>query len=202
MISKKAFYMPLILLLSSTSILTARRYGRTQAQPAQQYNRQTAYQHQTQTQAEPDDSYNTQEAQMDQSESANGSITEINSNQELQEALNNPSPTVIYCTADWCEACTKYMEPVISKAADKYGNRISFRKLNYDKFKKQSDKLGVDGLPRTLFRRDGKQITMKGSRPEAYFMGQCEQFINNRMQPEQESVSTPRAATSGKRKNK
>jgi len=198
MISKKT-YIPLILLLSVSSILTARRYGRTQAQPAQQYNRQVTYQ--PQEQAEQSESYNPQqeETNMGQAISQGGSITEITSNQELQEALNNPAPTVIYCTADWCEACTKHMEPVISKAADKFGNQISFKKLNYDKFKKQSDKLGVDGLPRTLFRRDGKQITMKGSRPEAYFMGQCEQFINNRMQPEQESVSQARPA-SGKRK--
>jgi thioredoxin 1 len=196
MISKKALYLPLLLLVSSNIFTAGRRSSHHRAaapqqttyrQPAQTYNQPSAAYH------EPADD---QHVPAHHAQHASGSVSEITSAHELQEALQGHEPTIIYVTGQWCEACTKFMDPVIEKAAAKYGHQVTFKKLDFDNkdLKKEIAKLDIDGLPRILFNKSGRKITVKGHRPEQYFLNQVEQFINNKLQPEQESTtSTSRA---------
>lgn len=194
MINKTIIFLPLVLLISNNN-LSARsnrgHYGRTHhTQAAQSYNQTSARPQARQQQVDQPQEYTNQDT-LDTTSNSGGSMSEITCPEELHQALNSSEPTIIYCTADWCEACTKHMEPVINKAANSYGNRVNFKKLDMGdkKLKKETDKLRISGLPTMIFRRDGKQIVMQGSRPETYFMGQVKAFINGTMKPEETTTS-------------
>lgn len=194
--SKIKLIFTLLLLMSNVIIARNARYqSQRYAQPSYSTSQPQNY-----------EQYEDQTAQEGYSDDTNedyqptSGIRVLKNKSEVDAALNSTRPTIIYCSAPWCTACTQMMEPVVNQAASKHGGSIDFCKLDYDKFKSYASQLGIQGLPHTIFRQGGKTITMSGSRPAGYFMNQVEAFRQGRMQPEQTSTKTT-SSSSSKRKS-
>ena len=120
-------------------------------------------------------------------------VHEVTSAAELDSILQQKRPIIIYFYASWCTPCTEIMKPAVEEAARQYGNRVSFVSVDFEKFKAQAEKLGVDGLPRMIFRKNGTSITQKGARPARVFLNSVKLFLDNKLQAEEE-ISAKAAA--------
>jgi thioredoxin 1 len=65
-------------------------------------------------------------------------------------------PAIIDFYADWCAPC-RQLSPLVEEIAEEYGGKIVVYKVNTEKEKILSQKLGISGLPTLLF------IPAKGS---------------------------------------
>jgi thioredoxin 1 len=128
-------------------------------------------------------------------------IKEVRNCAELDSLLNNPSkPSLFYIHASWCGPCQS-MSPIIAETDKKFANRLDVYSVDYDNFKEACAALGVDGLPRMIFARQGERIVQKGARQKENFLRDAGLFVENKLQPERE-VTTPVKAPAKKAETK
>lgn len=82
-------------------------------------------------------------------------ITVTDSN--IDEIISKNKVVFIDCWAPWCAPCHIY-EPIFSKMASKYKDKIVFGRLNVDENPKTADKYGVMNIPTTLIFVNGKVV--------------------------------------------
>ena len=77
-------------------------------------------------------------------------VTAAEFEEEIQECFYSKTPIVLDIFATWCGPC-KMMLPELEKAAEHYGDRCRFLKVDADKDAEGPDTLRVGGLPTVLF---------------------------------------------------
>lgn len=125
----------------------------------------------------------------------NCAVQQLTTKEEFKSHLESVEPTVIYCTASWCTACTEQMTPVINQAATKFAGKVKFVSVDYDKHTDMCKELEITGLPRMIFAQKGKErIIQGGSRPQHCFDYSVEQFLKGELKPDV-VVTTPSKPT-------
>lgn len=66
-------------------------------------------------------------------------------------------PILIDFYADWCPPC-KAQTPIIEELESKFGNRVTFRKVNVDKDRQMATRYGVRSIPMLVIEVDGKIV--------------------------------------------
>ena len=64
--------------------------------------------------------------------------------------------TMVDFKAPWCAPCT-LQEPIISKLATVYGNRVSIYTLNVDHFQDIAVRFGIHSIPTLIIFNNGKE---------------------------------------------
>lgn len=83
-------------------------------------------------------------------------ITKL-TNENFESVLTADKPVVIDFYADWCGPC-KMLAPAFDELAAKYGEQISFCKLNIDEEKKLAMANRVMSIPTLLFIKKGREV--------------------------------------------
>ena len=65
---------------------------------------------------------------------------------DYEAALKSGKPTLVEFSATWCTICMR-MQPVVERMEAKYGNRVNFVILNFDREKALVEKFGIRGTP-------------------------------------------------------
>lgn len=66
-------------------------------------------------------------------------------------------PVLVDFWAEWCAPCRMLM-PTFEKLAAKYGDQITFAKVNVDELPEVSGKLGIRSIPTLLLLVQGKVV--------------------------------------------
>lgn len=66
-------------------------------------------------------------------------------------------PILIDFYADWCPPC-RAQTPIIEELENKFGNKVTFRKVNVDEDRQMAAKYGVHSIPTLVIEVDGKII--------------------------------------------
>lgn len=75
----------------------------------------------------------------------------------FQEAVSSSKVAVIDVYADWCGACKKFA-PIFTQASEKYSGQFQFFKVNADKQGALVKQLQIEGLPTTVFFKNGVEV--------------------------------------------
>jgi len=71
------------------------------------------------------------------------------------EKINSNKPTLVDFHAVWCGPC-KMMEPILKAAHQKFGENISFLKVDIDKSPKAAQVYNIQGVPTLILFQNGK----------------------------------------------
>ncbi len=82
---------------------------------------------------------------------------ELNSENFNSNVLNNEKPAIVDFYADWCGPCRQFA-PIFEEFAKKYGNKISFGKVNIDECGDLAEKYEVMSIPTVIFFEKGQEI--------------------------------------------
>jgi thioredoxin 1 len=77
------------------------------------------------------------------------------SDEQLEDLVKRESRVVVDFWAPWCQPC-KVVSPIVEELASKYGDRVSFAKVNIDDNPESPLKYGIMGVPTLLFFKDGQ----------------------------------------------
>jgi thioredoxin 1 len=78
-----------------------------------------------------------------------------------REVIKSKKPTVVKFTATWCGPCQQ-MAPAFGKAADHFGDKVSFIEIDIDKCPDVAKAYKVQSVPQMHFYNKGKKITVIG----------------------------------------
>ncbi|WP_457556095.1 thioredoxin domain-containing protein [Candidatus Pyrohabitans sp.] len=82
----------------------------------------------------------------------------FDSRKDYEAALKSGKPTVLEFSATWCKICVQ-MQPVVEKMKTKYGDRVNFVVLNFDRERSLAGEYGVMGTPTfILFNASGDVV--------------------------------------------
>jgi len=73
------------------------------------------------------------------------------------EVLQHKGVVVVDFYADWCPPC-RMLAPVIEKAAQEYGGKVKFVKVNVDRNESLAEKYRINAIPRLIIFKDGKVV--------------------------------------------
>lgn len=105
-------------------------------------------------------------------------VKEIHDSNYEQET--NTGVTVVDFRADWCPPC-KMMDPILKSlsASDQLGDKVKFTSMNVDNDPETAGKLGVQGIPTFLIKKDGQIVNrMVGARPKDAFRAEIEKALD------------------------
>lgn len=124
------------------------------------------------------------------------SYKDLETLEEYKTLLASKKPVFIVLSAEWCGACKIY-DPVFAEAATKYADKAVFAKIDVDnkEFASLKDQYGKEGIPVTLFIKDGK---VADSRPGAYPKGAFDTIVNNFITSGTTGLSTVQAEPQAK----
>lgn len=71
--------------------------------------------------------------------------------------LKSDKPVVVDFWAPWCRPCL-LMAPTFEEMANLYDGKMTFAKLNTDDNQYTAARLGIQGIPTTVFFRGGREI--------------------------------------------
>lgn len=71
------------------------------------------------------------------------------------DRINSSKPTLVDFHAVWCGPC-KMMEPILKSVHKKYGEKISFLKVDVDKNPAASNAYGIQGVPTLILFQNGQ----------------------------------------------
>ncbi|ONK71382.1 uncharacterized protein A4U43_C04F7970 [Asparagus officinalis] len=95
-----------------------------------------------------------------------GSVKDLKSKQELDEALNGSSPVVLHFWASWCEA-SKQMDQVFSHLSTDFPHALFFR-VEAEEQPEISEAYAVSAVPYFVLCKDGKTVdTLEGANPSS-----------------------------------
>jgi thioredoxin 1 len=102
------------------------------------------------------------------------------SDDELDKLVKQTDgPVVVDFWAPWCAPC-KLLTPAIERLAHSYGGRASVVKVNVDKNRRWTGKLGIRGVPTIVFFSKGELVTqLVGLRREKELRKNLEKLLNS-----------------------
>lgn len=84
-------------------------------------------------------------------------IVTITSEEQFQnDVLDAPGQSVAYFSAIWCPPC-KAFAPTLGEVADEYGETVTFRAIDVDRFTELSSRHQIQAMPTTVFFQNGKE---------------------------------------------
>ncbi|KAG1355132.1 monothiol glutaredoxin-S11 [Cocos nucifera] len=95
-----------------------------------------------------------------------GSVKDLQSKKELDDALRGPAPIVLHFWASWCEA-SKQMDQVFAHLATDFPHAL-FLRVEAEEQPEISDAFAVSAVPYFVFCKDGKTVdTLEGANPSS-----------------------------------
>ena len=76
---------------------------------------------------------------------------------EWQSIQASDKPVFVDFWAEWCSPC-RMLTPTFEKLAEKYGNEITFAKVNVDELPDLAGKYAVRSIPTLLLMRQGNVL--------------------------------------------
>jgi thioredoxin 1 len=76
---------------------------------------------------------------------------------EWQSIESSDKPVFVDFWAEWCTPC-RMLGPTFEKLAEKYGNEITFAKINVDELPDVAGKYAVRSIPTLLLLRQGNVL--------------------------------------------
>jgi thioredoxin 1 len=76
---------------------------------------------------------------------------------EWQNIEASDKPVFVDFWAEWCAPC-RMLSPTFEKLAEKYGNEITFAKVNVDDLPDVAGKYGIRSIPTLLLLRQSKVL--------------------------------------------
>lgn len=108
---------------------------------------------------------------------AKATVVHLANSGQLSE-LTSKGNVVVDFYATWCGPC-KSVSPVIDRLAEQYAGKVSFVKVDVDKFKDLSTKFNIKGMPTFLFFKDGQKIdSFSGARSKQAFEQKIKTHFN------------------------
>lgn len=108
------------------------------------------------------------------------SIKEITSYEEFNQVIEKEKDKLLGFDlyADWCRPC-KILSPMLEKIADRNKDKITFYKINVDKFPKLASAFGVRGIPYVVFMKNKKNVyALTGVQSEDTYEKIIERYAN------------------------
>jgi thioredoxin 1 len=76
------------------------------------------------------------------------------------EVLESNLPVLVDFWAEWCGPC-KMMAPLLDKAAETHGDKITIAKVNVDENTQVPAQFGIRGIPTLIIFKAGKAVATK-----------------------------------------
>lgn len=87
-------------------------------------------------------------------------------------------PVFLDFWADWCGPC-RMLTPTFERLAEKYGDKVTFAKVNVDELPDIANKFAVRSIPTLVLLQEGKILeTLVGLRSEQELAGVLSRFVN------------------------
>lgn len=84
-------------------------------------------------------------------------IQDISSSDFDQKVLKSSIPVLVDFWAVWCAPC-KLAEPVLEDLSKLYENKVTFFKLDVDKYSDLAQKYDVMSIPTTILFKNGNEV--------------------------------------------
>jgi thioredoxin 1 len=84
------------------------------------------------------------------------SLIELSEN-NFDETINDSKPVLVDFWATWCGPC-QFMLPIFDKLAKKYGNKVTFGRLNVDDNQSVAMRFDVYAIPTFIIFMNGKAV--------------------------------------------
>lgn len=84
-------------------------------------------------------------------------VTEIKSEYEFNELLQSGELIVVDFFATWCPPC-KILSPRIEELANDFKGKVTFIKVDVDKFQSLAKKYGISSIPDVRIYKDKKEV--------------------------------------------
>jgi len=81
-------------------------------------------------------------------------IVHTNDSNFEADVLKSDKPALVDFWAEWCGPC-KMIAPILSEAANEYGEKMSVVKLNVDESPNIAQKFGIRSIPTLMLFKDG-----------------------------------------------
>ena len=95
----------------------------------------------------------------------------INSDEQLNEAINNDKGTLILFSADWCGPCKAFAPLYDNFSSQVQFKKILFCKLNVDELPEISESLGISAMPTFMtFYNKTKRASIKGADKDKFVL--------------------------------
>ena len=85
------------------------------------------------------------------------SIRHVQQQGEWQSIEASDKPVLVDFWADWCTPC-RMLAPTFEKLGERYGNEITFAKINVDDLPDVAGKYAIRSIPTLLLLRQGKVL--------------------------------------------
>ena len=83
------------------------------------------------------------------------SVIQFNEESFRNQILENKELTLVDFWAPWCSYCRR-IAPAYDMAAEEFGGRLSFGKVNIDELPQLEEQYDIEVIPTILLFRDGK----------------------------------------------
>lgn len=90
------------------------------------------------------------------SSGGSNSLIELSEN-NFDETINDSKPVLVDFWATWCGPC-QFMLPIFDKLAKKYGNKVTFGRLNVDDNQSVAMRFDVYAIPTFIIFMNGKAV--------------------------------------------
>ncbi|MFH1811233.1 MAG: thioredoxin [Pseudomonadota bacterium] len=81
----------------------------------------------------------------------------INKTQFEQQVLDSENPSIIDFWADWCVPC-KMTAPAFAAAAERYGDKVNFCKVNTEKNRTVAESFRIRSIPTMILMHHGEVV--------------------------------------------
>lgn len=84
-------------------------------------------------------------------------VEDVTSEEFDARVLGSTGPVLVEFYADWCPDC-RAMEPVVSRVAERLGDKTRVLRLNIEKNAEKAQEYGVKSIPHFVLFRDGTRL--------------------------------------------
>ena len=84
-------------------------------------------------------------------------IVEATDQNFAEKVLKSEMPVAVDFWAPWCRPCL-VMAPIFEEFANEFKDKMVFAKLNTDDNQQTAGRLGIQGIPTTIFFHNGREI--------------------------------------------